>query len=113
MRSSGDTLVVGGLIDRSEEEVIRKVPVLSSIPILGKAFTHQALDNAESELIVFVTPSILQEPTEAQLASAEMGEWQPGMTGQAPFEAREQEGSVSRRDTIEDALDRLEMPDEE
>lgn len=64
----GQTLVLGGLIDRSDEEVVRRIPLLSSIPILGKAFIHRDVDKSTSELIIFVTPQILQEP-ETHVAS--------------------------------------------
>ncbi len=99
---SGDTLVVGGLIDRNEEEVLRRVPVLSSIPFLGEAFKNTEINNSASELIVFVTPRILADAPEAtRVASA-----QPP----SPLGAREQDAAPSRRDLMEQTLNRLERP---
>jgi type II secretory pathway component GspD/PulD (secretin) len=95
---SGDTLVVGGLIDRSDQESLRQVPILSGIPVIGEAFKNTEINHSASELIVFVTPNILAEPSETQVASA----------GQAPFAIREQEEGVSRQHLIEEALNRLE-----
>ena len=66
----GETLVLGGLIDRSEEEVHQRVPLLSSIPLLGEAFKNKDINRSTSELIVFVTPRILSEPDTTQMASA-------------------------------------------
>ena len=99
---SGDTLVLGGLIDREESHSLRRVPILSSIPVIGEAFKNDEVNNSASELIVFVTPRILSEPTANQVASANSA------TGGA---AREQEqGAASRQDLIEQTLNRLEQP---
>ena len=96
---SGDTLVVGGLIDRSEEETVRRVPVLSGIPFLGEAFKHNEVTGSATELMVFVTPRILGE-TGGQVASA------------APTAAglREQEPVSGWQTMIETTLNELEQP---
>jgi type II secretory pathway component GspD/PulD (secretin) len=96
----GETLVMGGLIDRSEEETLQRVPILSGIPILGEAFKNKEINDAASELIVFVTPRILAEPIGTQMAAA----------GPAPFTIREQEPTESRQELVEKALKRLEDP---
>lgn len=96
----GETLVLGGLIDRSEAETVQEVPILSRIPIVGEAFKHKELDRSASELIVFVTPRILPEASGTQMAPV----------GQAPFPSREQEGPSPRHDVIEQTLNRLERP---
>lgn len=90
---SGDTLVVGGLIDRSDEDTVTKVPVLSGIPVLGEAFKNYEKSDIASELIVFVTPLILDEAPGAQVAA------QPG-----GFGLREQEPVTGRQQSIERAL---------
>ncbi len=59
---SGDTLVVGGLIDRSDATSVRRVPILGHMPIIGEVFKSTDIDNSTSELIVFITPRILEEP---------------------------------------------------
>jgi type II secretory pathway component GspD/PulD (secretin) len=56
---NGDTLVIGGLIDRRETEALREVPYLSRIPVLGKAFQSKSVDNTATELMTFITPYIL------------------------------------------------------
>jgi type IV pilus secretin PilQ/predicted competence protein len=100
---SGDTLVVGGLIDRSEQDSLRQVPILSGIPFFGEAFKNTEINDTASELIVFVTPRILSEPGgETQVASAP--------AGSAPFAMREQEKSSSRQSLIEQTLNKLEQP---
>jgi len=96
---SGDTLVVGGLIDRSEKESLRRVPILADIPFVGEAFKNEEIDDAASELIVFVTPRILEEGEAPQVAAA----------GQGPLGPREQEPSGARQESIEETLNELEQ----
>ena len=95
---SGDTLVVGGLIDRSDEDSLRKVPVLSAIPLLGEAFKEKGVTHTASELVVFVTPRIMDEPSDAQVASMP----------REPGAAHEQEPGPSRQDLMDQTLNRLE-----
>ena len=95
---TGETLVVGGLIDRTEDQTRRSVPVLSGIPFVGEAFKHAETKHDASELIVFVTPRILDESG----------------TGKGPAMAlsslgmREQEAPGSRQETIEQRLNTFE-----
>ena len=108
----GDTLVMGGLIDRNEDDTIRQVPVLSGIPVIGEAFKNTQVNNASTELIVFVTPHILNESQAAQVASVvPPGPWEAAQAGKAaPMTAREQDEGGSRQDLIERTLNRLEQP---
>lgn len=57
---NGDTIVIGGLLDTREEKVTRKVPLLGSIPILGWLFTNQTTQKLNSELAIFLTPTIAE-----------------------------------------------------
>lgn len=62
---SGDTVVMGGLIDTVEQETVHKVPYLSEVPVLGKLF--QRLDATEEtrNLLVFVTATVMSESGES------------------------------------------------
>ena len=100
---NGDTLVLGGLIDRSEDEVVQKVPLLGDLPIIGGIFRNREITNAASELIVFITPRILEEPGEGQLAAV-------GLL--SPPGEREQEPVAGRGEAIEQQLDILEREQE-
>jgi type II secretory pathway component GspD/PulD (secretin) len=95
---SGDTLVVGGLIDRTDKELVRRVPVLSGIPFIGGAFKNTEREDSASELIVFVTPRLLEEATAEQIAGVG-----------SPLGLREQEPAASRQESIEEALNELEQ----
>ncbi|MCS7191983.1 MAG: BON domain-containing protein, partial [Armatimonadetes bacterium] len=61
--ASGETLVMSGLVQRVQQEIINKVPLLSKIPILGELFTSRSFQQGETELAILVTP-ILIEPSE-------------------------------------------------
>jgi type II secretory pathway component GspD/PulD (secretin) len=55
----GDTIVIGGLIQRNEIESEKKVPVLGSIPVLGHLFKESQKTNNDTELIIVVKPMII------------------------------------------------------
>lgn len=59
MVKSSTTLVIGGLIQDSESKTIVKMPVLGNIPILGRAFSSKSIDASKTELVVFLTPTVL------------------------------------------------------
>lgn len=54
-----ETLVLGGIYESREENVLVGIPVLSSIPILGQAFQSSQRRAFKSELLIFITPRIL------------------------------------------------------
>ncbi|MFC1808901.1 secretin N-terminal domain-containing protein [Candidatus Omnitrophota bacterium] len=56
------TLVIGGLIEDTEAKTIRKLPILGDIPLLGTLFKNETVDNTKSELVIFLTPSIIDDP---------------------------------------------------
>lgn len=52
------TIALGGLISNTVRKSVSKIPVLSSIPILGKLFTSKRFQNEQTELVIFVTPHV-------------------------------------------------------
>lgn len=56
---SGETIVLGGLIKDSEQVTKRKVPVLGDIPLLGKAFQYDYKNQTKTNLLIFITASII------------------------------------------------------
>lgn len=66
---SGETLVIGGLINEEQQRTIRRVPLLSSIPILGELFKSRTRTNNKTEVILLLTPHI----TEAGVSPAIYG----------------------------------------
>lgn len=55
----GSTLVIGGLIQNIVQGTTSKVPVLGDIPFLGVAFSRKSFEETEAELIVMVTPHLV------------------------------------------------------
>tara|TARA_B100000963_G_scaffold152519_2_gene132863 strand:+ start:738 stop:2585 length:1848 start_codon:yes stop_codon:yes gene_type:complete len=64
-------IVLGGLIDEDVQEVISKVPVLGSIPLLGKLFQSSSSTTNKKNLMVFLKPTILTDSTASQEISLE------------------------------------------
>ncbi|NLF83823.1 MAG: type II secretion system protein GspD [Candidatus Gastranaerophilales bacterium] len=60
----GNTLILAGLIQENETISHGKVPVLSSIPVIGTIFQSQSTSKDRSELVIMITPRILQDPDE-------------------------------------------------
>ena len=58
---SGNTLVMGGLIRDDNSKSFTKVPILGDIPFLGAAFRHEGKTRTKSNLIIFITPTIVAE----------------------------------------------------
>lgn len=58
---NGETMVLGGLVTRSDNSVTTKVPLLSDLPIIGQFFRSRDRAIVESELLIFVTATILDE----------------------------------------------------
>ncbi|MDO8282441.1 MAG: secretin N-terminal domain-containing protein [Thermodesulfovibrionia bacterium] len=57
--SNGQTIVIAGLITDKIIENIRKVPFLGDLPLFGKLFQQVIHDKKKSELVIFLTPYIL------------------------------------------------------
>ena len=57
----GQTVVLGGIYETERRETISKVPVLGDIPFVGAAFRSKQRTNDKAELLIFVTPRILEE----------------------------------------------------
>jgi pilus assembly protein CpaC len=57
---SGQSFAIGGLLDRRLTETLQKIPLLSSVPVLGKLFQSKALTKSNNELLVIVTPEIVR-----------------------------------------------------
>ncbi len=61
------TVVIGGLMEKSKLSTDSKIPFLGDIPILGNLFKRKAKDDSKTELMIFLTPYIVQDA--GQLAS--------------------------------------------
>ncbi len=59
----GETLVIGGLIQTRDLDIEKKVPLLGDIPWLGQLFRQSDVTEVRSELVIFLTPTVLDAPT--------------------------------------------------
>ena len=57
---NGTTIVIGGLMQKQETSTIQKIPILGDIPILGYPFRHTVKGETRSELLIFLTPYIVE-----------------------------------------------------
>jgi len=55
------TVVFAGLITKNREVLSRRVPLLSDIPLLGRLFRYDVETNKRTELLIFMTPHIIQD----------------------------------------------------
>ncbi len=58
----GQTVVIGGLMQKLKTETISKIPVLGDIPLLGAAFRRKVSSDTKTELLIFLTPYVVQYP---------------------------------------------------
>lgn len=54
----GETIVLGGLVQETKSTTVDKVPILGSIPILGRLFQNRSSDDGRSELMIYITPHV-------------------------------------------------------
>ena len=73
----GQSFVIAGLIDKQVTETLAKIPVLSSLPILGNLFKSKEFNSSDTELIVMVTPEITMP--------LEPGDAKPGVASPRPY----------------------------
>jgi type IV pilus assembly protein PilQ len=64
----GETIVIGGLLQKNESTVRRKIPLLGDIPILGLLFSRTDRRVDEVETVIFITPHILTEGARSEKA---------------------------------------------
>jgi Flp pilus assembly secretin CpaC len=55
-------MVLGGLVSKNDSNARVYVPFLGNLPIIGSLFRTRNLNNADTELLIFVTPTVLPYP---------------------------------------------------
>ncbi len=58
----GETIVLGGLIQETTNDNVRRFPILWRIPLLGKLFVNKVEETSTSELMIYLTPHIHDGP---------------------------------------------------
>ncbi len=57
----GETLAIGGLIQENEQKTVQKIPVLGDLPVIGAAFRSSSTTKAKTELVIMLTPKIIND----------------------------------------------------
>jgi type IV pilus assembly protein PilQ len=70
----GETTVIGGIYTRRNSEAWNEVPVLSKIPVLGWLFKKKAVTDDRTELLVFITPRIVNRSQSVVAAAPSVGD---------------------------------------
>ena len=74
MAHNQQTIVIGGLRAQNLEDEVTRVPVLGDVPLLGRLFKTTRKDHQKQELVIFLTPTIVDEfthPESSRLAQAD------------------------------------------
>ena len=69
--SSGETLVMSGLINQEASKDVQGIKWLKDIPILGRLFSSESFRDNKSELVIFVTPQVFDTNSEVNKQALE------------------------------------------
>ncbi len=58
---NGGTVVIGGIFESNERQDVTKVPFFGDLPVIGHLFKNTTTSNSKTELLVFITPRIVNE----------------------------------------------------
>jgi type IV pilus assembly protein PilQ len=59
---NGGTVILGGVYQTTEREDVVKIPLLGDIPLIGHFFQHKSTLRDKTELLVFITPTVVGKP---------------------------------------------------
>ncbi len=58
----GQTVMLGGILFQKDSTIERKLPLIGDVPLVGALFRHTETIEANSEMIIFITPYVIDEP---------------------------------------------------
>lgn len=58
---NGETVVLGGVYEQTKSNQVQRIPFFSDIPLIGELFKRRYSSDANSELLIFITPKIIKE----------------------------------------------------
>jgi len=90
---SSQTVVLGGLRKKEVSTQINKVPLLGDLPLIGGLFRFEGEDTAVTELVVFITPRIVNRPilSQSEQQAYEITEFSGPKVGLTRAEKKESE----------------------
>jgi type IV pilus assembly protein PilQ len=80
------TVVLGGLRKKDVSKQVNKIPLLGDLPVAGYAFRFEGESTVTSELVVFITPTLVEKPVLTPLAKQQLQV--TDFNGPAPFKTR-------------------------
>jgi type II secretory pathway component GspD/PulD (secretin) len=92
MIPSGNTLVMGGLVNDAKTKSYVKVPVLGDIPLVGAAFRRESKTRNKQNLIIFITPTVVDD-----------GDFLASTTGRAFLQTRAVESPEEKESALDSA----------
>lgn len=66
LADNGEIIVLGGLIEQSQNTINQKVPIAGDVPVLGNLFKDESTQDQRSNLMVFIRPTIVRDQKDAQ-----------------------------------------------
>jgi general secretion pathway protein D len=66
---TGQTLMLGGILSQADSTVLHKLPLLGDLPLVGGLFRHTSVSQINSEMLVFITPRVVDDPNTGEVAS--------------------------------------------
>lgn len=64
---SGQTVILGGLLETSKADIHRRVPIIADIPLIGDLFHYDSVSEERRELLIILTPQIIYNKTDSDL----------------------------------------------
>ncbi len=88
----GETIVIGGLLQRQQERTERRIPILSDLPLIGGLFRSASKRTTDTELVFFLTPRVIDATAAGEIAGEAIQELGAplAVTCPAPQGAREE-----------------------
>ena len=73
MAQDGETVAIGGMIQKRDSKTENKYPWLGDLPYVGSLFRYRTQSKAKTELLVILTPHVVRCPRDAERLLAEEG----------------------------------------
>lgn len=67
---NGQTIVISGILRSEDSQTLRKVPLLGDIPLLGYLFQSKDTQTTKTELLIFITPIVVNNPDDSDLINS-------------------------------------------
>ena len=87
LATSGETIVLGGLIQDNVTDGNARVPLLGKIPVLGNLFKSRSKNQTKTNLVVFLRPTVIEDKSQSNSLTTKKlnGVWEVGEPTQKPI----------------------------